>query len=68
MKPRRVSSQLSVLIVALLSFSRLATAQHAPLCDSGGICGTDPTDPAYGGLLASRVRKQNALANLYKDL
>jgi RHS repeat-associated protein len=60
MLQRRVWSQLSVFLAVLMAFSCLAAAQHAPICDSGGICGTDPTDPAYGGLLASRVQKQNA--------
>jgi RHS repeat-associated protein len=49
----------TTLIVLLFSCSD-ARAQHAPVCDSGGVCGTDPADPAYGGLLASRVMKQNA--------
>jgi RHS repeat-associated protein len=38
-------------------------AQIAPVCDSGGVCGTDPnptTDPSYAGLLASRPQVQNA--------
>jgi hypothetical protein len=38
-------------------------AQVAPVCDSGGVCGTDPsttTNPSYGGLLAARPMKQNA--------
>jgi hypothetical protein len=39
-------------------YSSIAQAQHAPICDS--TCGPDPTDPSYGGLLAARVKKQNA--------
>lgn len=38
-------------------------AQIAPVCDSGGVCSTDPnrnTNPSYGGLLAARPMKQNA--------
>jgi RHS repeat-associated protein len=34
------------------------SAQTAPICDT--TCSPNPTDPSYGGLLASRVMKQNA--------
>jgi len=54
-----LSAFAAILMFLLFSFS-YAQAQHAPICDSGGVCGTDPADPAYGGLLASRVMKQNA--------
>ena len=60
MTQRRFLSQLAVFIIFLFSLCSVVSAQHAPICDSGGVCGTDPTDPAYGGLLASRVQKQNA--------
>jgi YD repeat-containing protein len=39
------------------------SAQIAPVCDSGGVCGTDPnptTNPSYAGLLAARPQVQNA--------
>src|SRR6266853_4283261 len=39
------------------------SAQSVPVCDSGGVCGTDPnpgTNPSYGGLLAARPMIQNA--------
>src|SRR6185437_11654350 len=51
-----------VILLSLASIfgSSTAFAQHAPVCDSGGVCSTDPSDPAYAGLLASRVQRQNA--------
>src|SRR5260221_6067896 len=39
------------------------SAQSVPLCDSGGVCGTDPNpvaNPSYAGLRAARPLKQNA--------
>jgi hypothetical protein len=49
--------------VIFILTQRNLLAQTAPVCDSGGVCGTDPrptTNPSYGGLLAARPQKQNA--------
>src|SRR6185437_11492926 len=48
-------------IFALILFSSsFLTAQSAPLCDGGGVCGPNPSDPSYGGIVSSRPQKQNA--------
>ena len=55
-----------VVAIAILLFALTNTATQAqvvPVCDSGGVCGTNPnqnTDPSYAGLLAARPMKQNA--------
>jgi RHS repeat-associated protein len=51
---------LILLSLALILGTSTTFAQYAPVCDSGGVCATDPSDPAYAGLLASRVQRQNA--------
>ena len=54
---------LTLAVLALLIFllnQPTVSAQIAPVCDSGGVCGTNTTDPSYGGLLAARPMKQNA--------
>jgi RHS repeat-associated protein len=59
-----MKSAKTVFLAAVLSMASMSLgAQIAPVCDSGGVCGTDPnqtTDPSYAGLLASRPMKQNA--------
>jgi hypothetical protein len=52
-----------VLAVALLMAGTFVSAQSVPVCDSGGVCGTNPDrniNPSYGGLVAARPMKQNA--------
>jgi RHS repeat-associated protein len=59
-------NRLVVAIAIYLVFALTNTATQAqvvPVCDSGGVCGTNPnqnTDPSYAGLLAARPMKQNA--------
>src|SRR5258708_32409193 len=55
----RLIKLLFVLFLAV-DFAPNALAQHPPLCDSGGVCGPDRTDPSYGGVIVSRGQKQNA--------
>lgn len=43
-----------------LFLSNLSVAQQALLCDSGGVCGPDPSSPSYGSVLSARPKKQNA--------
>jgi RHS repeat-associated protein len=60
---RRSLAFLALAFVIFVLTERSLLAQTAPVCDSGGVCGTDPrptTDPSYGGLLAARPQKQNA--------
>jgi YD repeat-containing protein len=51
------ATRIALLSVIVFAFTT-ATAQVAPNCDV--TCSPNPTDPSYGGLLASRVMKQNA--------
>jgi hypothetical protein len=51
-------AQIAVLLAMLLLACITAQAQVAPSCDV--TCSPNPNDPGYGGLLASRVMKQNA--------
>lgn len=52
------AARIALLSVASMFAFTLATAQVAPNCDA--TCSPNPTDPSYGGLLASRVMRQNA--------
>lgn len=59
MKTAKTAGLAAVFFMASMSLS----AQIAPVCDSGGVCGTNPnptTDPSYAGLLAARPQAQNA--------
>ncbi len=61
MKNYWLFAAVACLIFSLACISSLA--QTVPVCDSGGVCGSDPNqtnDPSYGGLLAARPMKQNA--------
>ncbi|MGE5323348.1 MAG: hypothetical protein ACM3SW_10820, partial [Actinomycetota bacterium] len=49
--------------VLILFVASILNAQTAPICDSGGVCGPNPTDPSYsgaGGIVAARPQVQNA--------
>jgi RHS repeat-associated protein len=59
MKTAKMMILAAVFFMASISLS----AQNAPICDSGGVCGPNPTDPSYsggGGIVAARPQKQNA--------
>jgi hypothetical protein len=47
-----------ICLLVLVFSSAVFQGQVAPICDA--TCGPNPVDPGYGGLLASRVMKQNA--------
>jgi hypothetical protein len=59
MSRRGLAFSVLALLIFVLHQPNLS-AQIAPMCDSGGVCGTNTTDPSYGGLLAARPMKQNA--------
>src|SRR5438309_2841554 len=59
MTRRLLAFPVLVLLIILLNHPSLS-GQVAPICDSGGVCGTNPSDPSYGGILAARPMKQNA--------
>jgi RHS repeat-associated protein len=59
-----MKTAMTVVLAAVFFMASMSLgAQIAPVCDSGGVCGTDPnptTNPSYGGLLAARPQVQNA--------
>jgi RHS repeat-associated protein len=57
------TAKMMVLATAFLMGSMHLSAQSVPVCDSGGVCGTNPDrniNPSYGGLVAARPMVQNA--------
>src|ERR1051325_2007539 len=56
---RSLAIPVLAILIVLLNQPTLF-AQTAPICDSGCVCGANPADPSYGGLLAARPMKQNA--------
>jgi RHS repeat-associated protein len=62
MNKHRLIAAIALYLVFALTHTA-TQAQSVPVCDSGGVCGTDPNqtnNPSYGGLLAARPMKQNA--------
>jgi RHS repeat-associated protein len=54
------SLRLVLVLFATLLFVLPTSAQLAPICDSAGVCGPNPSDTSYPGLLTARPMRQNA--------